>query len=386
MKKQLTNLINLLFLILAVGFIGCEKATEELPLFEVHFDANAGSPVPSQLILQGDTVLKPADPTLEGSEFVTWTKDDIIYDFGQAVAEEFTLKATWDKVIVQHNVTFNQNNGEEAVIVAVVENEAVATPDENPTMEGYDFMGWYHNEEEYNFSSPITAPITIDAKFIRSVGETEVVYQTISFDDFQNMESQKHMIVKAQINYLMFGWAWGTEAYITDTEGNSSKDFYSHSNFGMFSFPLKFTKDDAHIEGQTFVFDVVKDVYMSSPQLGFGYGRNEEFDETGTGAYNGSKWLAPMRYGVEYFDEVVRGNVREVTFTSEDGLKVLVGETEMYIKALGDKEGTYDNVSEDYKAIIEAMLGQNKFVRTITVDGKVISVLRNENLQFTDNI
>ncbi|WP_044207432.1 InlB B-repeat-containing protein [Flammeovirga sp. OC4] len=317
MKKQLTNLINLLFLILTVGFTSCEKATEELPLFDV---------------------------------------------------------------------TFRINNGDSDVVVSVIENETVAEPSETPQKEGSDFLGWYYENEPYDFATPVTSPISIEAKYMFSVGETEVMYQTISLDDFQAMESQKHMLVKAQINYLMFGWAWGTEAYITDPEGHSSKDFYNHSNFGMFSFPLKFTKNDTHIEGQTFVFDLVKDVYMSSPQLGFGYGRNEEFDATGTGAYNGSKWLAPMRYGVEYFDEVVRGNVREVTFTSEDEVKVLIGETEVYIKTLGIEEGTYENVSEDFVATIEALLGQNKFVKTIELDGKVISVLRGEELQFTDNI
>ncbi|NME67444.1 InlB B-repeat-containing protein [Flammeovirga aprica] len=318
MNKRLTNYINLILLIFAVSFTSCDKTEEELALFEVHFDANEGTPVGSQLVLQGDTVLKPADPTLEGSEFIAWTKDDVVYDFNQTVSEGFTLTATYKRVY--------------------------------------------------------------------EVGKTEVVYQMISHEDFIAMESNKHMVVKAQINYLMFGWAWGTEAFITDPEGNSSKDFYDHSNFGMFSFPLKFTKDDAHIEGQTFVFDVVKDVYMSSPQLGFGYGRNEEFDETGTGAYNGAKWLAPMRYGIEYFNKVVRGNVREVTFTAEEGLTVTVGETVIAIKTLGTEEGTYDDVTEDYVAKVEAMLGQNKYVRTIEVDGKVISVLRDENLQFSDSI
>lgn len=381
MNKQLTNLVNLLFLIFAISFTGCDKATEELPLFEIHFNSEGGSPVSSQLVLQGDTVLKPANPTLEGSEFIAWTKDDAVYDFSQAVSEEFTLTATWDKVIVKHNVTFNLNNGEEAVVVAVVENETVATPEENPTMEGYEFVGWYHNEEEFNFTTPITTPITIEAVFTRSIGETEVVYQTISADDFQAMESNKHMMVKAQINYLMFGWTWGTEAYITDTEGNSSKDLYSHSNFGMFTFPLKFTTNDTDIEGQTFVFDIVKDIYMSSPQLGFGYGRNEEFDETGTPAYNGVSWQAPIRFGIEYFNEVVRGNVVDVTYSETEGVIATVGEVQIHIKSLGTEEGEYENVSEDYVATIEAMLGANIYVKTIEVEGKVISVLRDENLQ-----
>lgn len=386
MKKQLTSIINLLFLLLAIGFTSCEKDNEEVSLFEITFDSNSGSDVSSQLVMAGDTVSKPTDPTLEGSEFIAWAKADSPYDFSQAVTEDFTLVATWEKVVVHHNVTFVLNNGEEDQIVAVIENETVATPDENPTLEGYNFEGWFYNDEPFEFSTPIQSPISIEARFIRSVGETEVVYQTISQDDFNTLESQKHVLVKAQLNYYMRAWAWGTEAYLIDEEGNSTKDLYDHSNFGMFSFPLVFTVDDTHFEGQTYVFDIVKDIYMSSPQLGFAYGRSETFDDTNTPAYNGSKWNAPMRFGIEYFNEAIRGNIREVNYDATEGVTVLVGETQIHIKALGSEDGVYENISEDYVTQIEAMLGNNKYVRTIEVEGKTISVLRGDALQFTDSI
>lgn len=386
MKKQLTTIINLFFLLLAIGFTSCDKENEEISLFEVSFDTNEGSTVAPQLVVAGDTLIKPTDPTLEGSEFVAWTKADSPYDFSQAVTEDFTLVATWEKLVITHDVTFVLNNGEDDIVVAVIENEIVSASEEEPTLEGYEFTGWYSNDELFDFSTPITNPISIEARYTRSIGETEVVYQTISQDDFNALESQKHVLVKAQLNFFMRAWAWGTEAYLVDEEGNSSKDLYGHSDFGAFSFPIVFTKDDGHFDGQTFVFDIVKDIYMSSPQLGFAYGRDETFDDSGVKAYENWTWNAPMRYGIEYFNEAIRGNVREVNYDATEGVTVLVGETQIHIKALGTTEGEYENVSEDYVSQIEAMLGNNKYVRTIEVEGQTISVLKGNELQFTDTI
>ncbi|MBD0402824.1 InlB B-repeat-containing protein [Flammeovirga sp. EKP202] len=108
MKKRLTILNKLLFLSILGLIASCDSQEDQSILHEVKFDPAGGSAVESQLIIDGDTVTKPNDPIMDGSEFVTWLKNDMPYDFGEPVKEEFTLTATWDAIytpIVNPNAT-----------------------------------------------------------------------------------------------------------------------------------------------------------------------------------------------------------------------------------------------------------------------------------------
>ncbi|KXX72002.1 InlB B-repeat-containing protein [Flammeovirga sp. SJP92] len=108
MKKQLTILNKLLLLSLFIGFTACEIKEDQSVLYEVSFDSFGGSSIQSQFIIPGDTVVKPIDPTLEGSEFIAWLKNNEPYNFGEVVNSEFTLIASWKdiyKPIINPNAT-----------------------------------------------------------------------------------------------------------------------------------------------------------------------------------------------------------------------------------------------------------------------------------------
>ncbi|ANQ52783.1 InlB B-repeat-containing protein [Flammeovirga sp. MY04] len=444
-KKSIYFVLSLLFL---VGCNSADDTT--LAVHTVSFDTDGGNKIENQEVFHGEKVTQPTQPEKVGHEFLSWTLNEEDYDFEQAVESDITLKATWEElevtykatfqfdngaedsvvtvledgtleepkhpikegylfqfwsvdgaafdfktpitsditlvavyeeVINQFVVTFDADNGDQLVQVTVDENELVAEPTDTPIKEGYEFLGWYVGDTAFDFNTPITADITIVAKWELGAGETTVDYATMSQADFQAMNNGDHATVKAQLNRLGRGWAWGTEVFLIDEEGNSTKDLYSSSNYGCFTFPLVFAAGDPEFDGRTFVFDLVKDIYMSSPQVGFAYERNEQVN--GQPAYNGLKWLAPMRYGIEYFDEVVRGNVIKVSF---DGtVKAKVGTEEISFKILND-EGGYDNLSEDQLSLVEGFVGENKYVRTITVNGEIISVLHDGQPQISDSI
>ena len=40
-----------------------------------------------------------------------------------------------------------------------------ATKPQTPTKEGYTFLGWYYNNKEYDFNSPVTSNIILTAKW-----------------------------------------------------------------------------------------------------------------------------------------------------------------------------------------------------------------------------
>ena len=73
-----------------------ETPNPEPEIYTVTFETNGGSSIESQAVEEGNTVLKPADPTKEGYTFDGWYSDEAlstIYDFGTPVTEDITLYA-----------------------------------------------------------------------------------------------------------------------------------------------------------------------------------------------------------------------------------------------------------------------------------------------------
>jgi len=62
----------------------------------------------------------------------------------------------------KHTVTFK--NVENETKVEVISGEVVAAP-EDPTLSGMTFLGWYNGTEKYDFTKPVTADLTLVAKW-----------------------------------------------------------------------------------------------------------------------------------------------------------------------------------------------------------------------------
>ncbi len=83
-------------------------------------------------------------------------------------------------------VTFDTNGGSQIQSQSVKEGERVNEP-EIPVKEGFNFMGWYHGEEMYSFSSSVVNDITLTAKWeikryeiiFNCDGGSEVISQTV---------------------------------------------------------------------------------------------------------------------------------------------------------------------------------------------------------------
>ena len=77
------------------------------------------------------------------------------------------------EVIGAYTVTFQSEGGSE-VASQIRANTPAAQPD-NPTKEGHTFIGWYNGESEWNFETPVTADLTLTAKW-------QINRYTITFD------------------------------------------------------------------------------------------------------------------------------------------------------------------------------------------------------------
>ncbi len=67
----------------------------------------------------------------------------------------------------------------------------VSLPTEEPSREGYRFVGWYYNDEPFDFSTKVTSNITLVAKWeaieyakytVRFVVDGEIINQAIDDD------------------------------------------------------------------------------------------------------------------------------------------------------------------------------------------------------------
>lgn len=127
----------------------------------VTFDSNGGSVVKSQKVVDGKVVSKPINPTRKGYNFVEWQLNGEVYDFTSVVKGNITLVAVWEAK-KEYKVEFDTDGGSVIASVKVYENEKVLKPN-NPTRDGYTFVKWQCNGEDYNFNTKVTKNITLVA-------------------------------------------------------------------------------------------------------------------------------------------------------------------------------------------------------------------------------
>ena len=135
----------------------------ETKTFTVTFNTDGGSEVAAQTVEDGKSATKPEDPTKDRFNFEGWFNGESLYDFASPVTSDLTLTAKWK--IKTFTVTFNADGGSE-VAAQTVEDGKSATKPENPSKEGFWFLGWYVGENVYEFTQPISDDLTVTAKWM----------------------------------------------------------------------------------------------------------------------------------------------------------------------------------------------------------------------------
>jgi uncharacterized repeat protein (TIGR02543 family) len=137
----------------------------------VKFDVNGGSLVDAQIIVEGGKATAPDNPTKEHYTFNAWCRDKALTDAVNFAVDKFegsaTLYAKW--TIDTFTVTYDSNGGS-AVTSETVDYGDTATEPDDPTLAESTFDGWYTDDttflEAYDFATPVTANITLYAKWI----------------------------------------------------------------------------------------------------------------------------------------------------------------------------------------------------------------------------
>lgn len=132
-----------------------------------------GTDISNTVILAGEKITQPADPTKANSTFDGWYTDSSFatkWDFTIGVTADMTLYAKWKPVAsITHTLIFDTNGGT-AIGNQQVESGERATMPTPPTKAEYTFVGWYKEagfENEWDFDTDVvTADITLYAKWV----------------------------------------------------------------------------------------------------------------------------------------------------------------------------------------------------------------------------
>ena len=168
------------------------QATFELvPVTTYTVTVNSGS-ADVTTVAQGATVTLTANAAPTGKEFDKWVVDSGTITLADATsvtttftmpAENVEVTATYKDIpATTFTVTFNTNGGS-AVASQTVADGSKATKPADPTKDGYTFDGWYQDATftvAFDFSSAITADITLYAKWTESVTPGTVYYTVVS--------------------------------------------------------------------------------------------------------------------------------------------------------------------------------------------------------------
>lgn len=165
-----------------------EKITSDVTLVAVFkerekvmvtFNKDNGEKSTTKTIYKYEKVTAISNPKKTGYEFIGWYLDvddeygeDELFSFDTEIVENITLIAKWEPLV--YIITFESNGGSNVNSKVVDYKNKVKVPNE-PTREGYKFLGWYLNDKKYDFNTKVTKDMTLVAKW-------EVASYVIKFD------------------------------------------------------------------------------------------------------------------------------------------------------------------------------------------------------------
>jgi uncharacterized repeat protein (TIGR02543 family) len=198
----------------------------------ITYDSNEGSAVIPTSGLFEETIILPIDPQKLGYTFVDWYKDEALTQVNDITAypdSDITLYAKWDAA--ESTIKFDTKGGDELEDLVELTGDAITLP--IPTKAGYEFLGWYKDDQ-----------------------------LTISFDD---------TTMPAGMTLVYAKWQVKTYSITYDSVGGSLVTSESHPFMTPIVEPAEPTKTDYIFNGwyldntytMPFVFDTMPDVDLT---------------------------------------------------------------------------------------------------------------------------
>ena len=111
------------------------------------------------------------------------------------------------EVIGAYTVTFQSEGGSE--VASQIRANTPADQPADPTKEGYTFIGWYNGESEWNFETPVTADLTLTAKW--QINRYTITFDTAGGSEVPSITQDYGTAITAPANpaktgYTFAGW------------------------------------------------------------------------------------------------------------------------------------------------------------------------------------
>lgn len=136
----------------------------------IKFDTLGGTNIENLIVLEGHILEKPVNPIKDGYEFICWQYHNKEYDFSNPITNDMVLVAKYKKleeIKTSAVVTFDSNGGSKIDSEIIHVGGLVKMP-KDPVRDGYQFVGWYLDEKEFNFLDAISEDITLEAHWVKS--------------------------------------------------------------------------------------------------------------------------------------------------------------------------------------------------------------------------
>lgn len=125
------------------------------------------------MVEENDIIEEPEAPEKENYIFIGWYVGDELYDFTNKVTKDIVLTAKYKKEEV--TITFDIYDGIVVSTKSIPKGSTLEIP-ETPKKNGYRFLKWTINDQEFSFDTEITEDITLKAVW------EKIEYVTITFD------------------------------------------------------------------------------------------------------------------------------------------------------------------------------------------------------------
>ena len=197
------------------------RADPSAKVFTVSFDPGNGQMVSGRSVRAGQAISEPKAPTRPGYSFDGWytaRTGGSKYDFSTPVTADLNLYAHWTAVAPKtFTVSFDTAGGSK-VASQKVEDGAKASRPADPTRSGYSFDGWYKGGSKYDFSTPVTADVTLTARW-KAVSEPAVRNGWVVEDGVRHWYENGRM-ARSHAFYDRASDAW----YWADADGSIARD------------------------------------------------------------------------------------------------------------------------------------------------------------------
>lgn len=125
------------------------------------------------VVKENEVIKEPNIPKKENYRTLGWYTDEGKYDFNNKITKDITLTAKYELNVV--TITYDLDGGLGLTLETIPKNSTVTIP-ETPQKNGYRFLKWTLNGNDFSFTTKITKDITLKAVW------EMIEYVTITFD------------------------------------------------------------------------------------------------------------------------------------------------------------------------------------------------------------